>query len=213
MRLHLLFFIAALAWPALVSAQTYSATAQIKIESPGIETLGAGAPPMDAQVQNEVEVLESPDVLSPVITEQKLDAIWAKRFGANSGPLGMEEALNHLHLHLRIVQVEHTSVIAITVTSEIGQEAAEIANGIADRYKKMRDDAEKQLADSGIRVLEDQIAQEKKVIADAGANAAKNPEDASLLQALNQKLDQDKADEKKPHSPVLILTRAVPKPE
>jgi len=223
-EIRILRFAAALAFVFALSsiglqAETYTATTKIEIASRGLISLGAGPDPINDQVENEIEVMGSPDVLSPVITDLRLDAIWAKRLGAPSDHLGMQEALDHLRQVLKFTPVPNTGVVSITVTSENPVEAPEIANAIADRYKAMRDNAEKQMADIGERVLRDQITQQQKIVADTSAAAAKNPQDAeaqnkaagmkSLLDALKAKLKQVLEDEKTPHSPVLILSRSV----
>jgi uncharacterized protein involved in exopolysaccharide biosynthesis len=169
-------------------------------------------------MENEIEVMESPEVLSPIITDLKLDSAWAKQFGTKPGSLNMQDALNHLRQIAKITRTSGTNVINIAVASENPVEDANIANAIADRYKAMRDNADKQVANMGERELRDQITQQQKIAADASAAATKNPQDTeaqakatnmnNLLDALKAKLQQVQDSKKAPHSPVLILSRA-----
>jgi capsular exopolysaccharide synthesis family protein len=155
-----------------VLQKTYSATSEIKIlprEVTPIPTPSSGK--TDAEVgsqefQNEFEVITSPDVLSPIITDLQLDKVWAKRFKSPYEALPMQDALGYMNGILHLDYKRGTSIITITVSSEVPKECSDIANAVANRYKTMRDVAEEQLSNSGINVLKDQISQQEKIVED-----------------------------------------------
>ena len=201
---------------------SYSATATIEIKGSYQPYENGIHPTPGHEMQDEFEVIESPDVLSPNITDLQLDRIWAKRL--NKGNiLPMQDALAYLVSHLKLANRPDTSIIDITVFSDVPQEAANTANAMADRYKAMRDNAETQLSLSGISVLKDQITQQQQAITDAEGKTKQYPQDAKLqkqveidrstLQALKIKLEEYEIDAKQHNSPVTILSRADPPPE
>jgi succinoglycan biosynthesis transport protein ExoP len=155
-----------------VLQKTYSATSEIKI-LPRLETPipTPTSAKNDGEVgtqefQNEFEVITSPDVLSPIVTDLQLDKVWAKRFKLPLETMPMQDALNYLTGILHLDYKRGTSIITITVSGEVPKECSDIANAVANRYKTMRDVAEETLSNSGIGVLKDQIAQQEKTVDD-----------------------------------------------
>jgi capsular exopolysaccharide synthesis family protein len=154
-----------------VLQKQYSATSEIQIRAremtpvPGLLNTSTDKELSAQQFQNEFEIMSSPDVLSPIITDLQLDKTWAKRlYKMGLEALPMQDALAHMNGILHLDYKRGTSIVTITVTSEVPKECADIANAVADRYKTMRDMAEEQLAQEGVGVLEDQIAQQEKVV-------------------------------------------------
>jgi capsular polysaccharide biosynthesis protein len=99
--------------------------------------------------------MQSPDVLLPIITDLDLDKAWAKKINAaDSDELPDVDALTHMSKILKLKVVPGTNIIKITVSSDVPQEAADIANAIADRYKTMRDsEADHPLQESPVLIL------------------------------------------------------------
>jgi uncharacterized protein involved in exopolysaccharide biosynthesis len=164
--------------------------------------------------------MQSDDMLTPIIQNLKLDQIWAKRFRSDHDTLSPQEALDHLHKVLKIEEVSGTNILKVTAYSEEPQEAADIANAVADHYLAIRDQEEAVRKKRGEDALRDQIAQQQKVVEDAKAALATSPNDMNsgrefeqqqaLLNALNLRLNQVIADEKIMESPVRIISRAIP---
>jgi capsular exopolysaccharide synthesis family protein len=153
--------------------KVYQATSEIQIrarEMSAVQGILGGQTDKEislTQFQNEFEIMSSPDVLSPIITDLQLDKVWAKRITHSSiDALPMQDALNYMNGILHLDYKRGTSIITITVYSQVPKECAEIANAVADRYKTMRDVQEDELASQGINVLKDQIAQQEKVVED-----------------------------------------------
>ncbi len=166
-----------------VLQKVYTATSEIKIlpremtpiATPSNQKTVAEIGPQE--FQNEFEVITSPDVLSPIITDLQLDKVWAKRFKSAYDALPMQDALGYMNAILHLDYKRGTSIITITVQGELPEECSKIANAVANRYKTMRDVAEDQLANSGITVLKDQIAQQEKLVDDQTAKVEKMRQD------------------------------------
>jgi succinoglycan biosynthesis transport protein ExoP len=166
-----------------VLQKTYSATSEIKIlprELTPIATPSSVHTQGDIglqEFQNEFEVITSPDVLSPIITDLQLDKVWAKRFKLPLETMPMQDALGFLNGILHLDYKRGTSIITISVSGEVPKECSDIANAVANRYKTMRDVAEETLSNSGIGVLRDQIAQQEKTVEDQNATVEKMRQD------------------------------------
>jgi len=162
-----------------VLPKVYSANAEIQVmpRHPANPN-GIDSSPDSNPLQSEIEIMQSPDFLAPIITDLNLNKIWAKRvYHSGLDTLPDQDAISYLQSILKIDVVRGTNIVRITAFSEVPQEAADIANAVADRYitvrtKEMHDavkDAEKRLTD--------QIAQQQKTVDDATANVAKIRQD------------------------------------
>ena len=81
----------------------------------------------------ELETIESEVVLSSVIEDLDLNTRWGKRF-LGGEPLRTSESLQVLKAQLELSPIENTRVIEIRAFSEDPEEAAKLANGIAEKY-------------------------------------------------------------------------------
>jgi capsular exopolysaccharide synthesis family protein len=154
-----------------VLPKVYTATSEIQIRAREVNLVSSIVSSKTEgelstqQFQNEFEIMSSPDVLSPIITDLQLDKVWAKRvYKSGLDTLPMQDALGYMSRILHLDYKRGTSIITITVSSEVPKECADIANAVADRYKTMRDVEEDQRASQGNSVLKDEIAQQEKVV-------------------------------------------------
>src|SRR5579863_3946459 len=154
-----------------VLQQSYTAVAQIQIHSAGeltVRGIGEGLTEKGfdpTNFQAEFEIMQSPDVLLPIVNDLQLDRIWAKRvFKSTQEKVSAQEALGYLKGILKLDYKRGTNIIEITAQSEVPKEAADIANALADRYKTMRDVEEDQRNSRGGESLRDQIEQQRKVV-------------------------------------------------
>jgi serine/threonine protein kinase/capsular polysaccharide biosynthesis protein len=85
-------------------------------------------------IQTECEVMQSEEILGSVITALDLDQEWGRRFGGGA-PLKTPETMALLKSRLVLRPVRNTSLIAISVSGDRPEEAAQIANEIAQDYK------------------------------------------------------------------------------
>jgi len=168
-----------------VLPKVYTATSQIQIRPPRVTDIsplgnnGSTDRTFDpTEFQAEFQIMQSADVLTPVITDLGLDKIWAKReYKSSLDALPPQDALAFLTGHLKLDFSRGTNIINITFSSEVPQECADVANAIADRYKTKRDVEEDQRLNRGTDALRDQIAQQEKVVADQKAIVEKMRQD------------------------------------
>ena len=102
-------------------------------------------------------------VLGKVIEALNLNVEWGKKyFGGET--LKTPETMEFLKRRMSLIPVRNTKLIEITVYSEDKNDAARIANAIADAYRTYRLKQRKQLTLNGIKVLEDQFKAEEEQI-------------------------------------------------
>lgn len=145
-----------------VIVPTYTAVAQIEVSHP-----------LDPQspdpIRGELEIISSPDVMSPIVTDLELDKIWAKRFRLPMDAMPMQDALRYLQSLISLRPVPGTHIIDIGVTSIIPKEAADLANAVANRYLTMREVDAEVLFNQREHVIEGEIAQQTKIVAQKSA--------------------------------------------
>ena len=152
----------------LVSPTIYQSTARIRINHDQLDTSGWGdprtAPGYDPWfIQTEFEVIQSEAVLGKVIQDLDLNQEWGKKY-AGGDRLETWETLALLRSKLEFRPVRNTSLVEIRVASDKPEEAANIANAIAEAYKDLRHQQLTQLRQQGIKALRDRFQeQEEKV--------------------------------------------------
>jgi polysaccharide biosynthesis transport protein len=148
--------------------ESYSSTTRIKIERDQSDVTGFMERGMPLGydpyfIQTEFELIQSELILGKVIEDLDLNREWGKKY-ASGERLKTPETIALLKTRLDLRPVRNTSLIEIRVFSEKPEEAAKIANSIAELYKKHRQDQRKELSQGGIRALEERFqAQEEKV--------------------------------------------------
>jgi capsular polysaccharide biosynthesis protein len=78
--------------------------------------------------------MQSEEILSSVITALDLNQEWARRYGGGA-PFKTPETMALLKSRLVLRPVRNTSLIAISVSGDRPEEAAQIANEIAQTYQ------------------------------------------------------------------------------
>jgi beta-lactamase regulating signal transducer with metallopeptidase domain len=152
----------------LVSPAIYQATARIRINHDQMDTSSWGDPRMAPGydpwfIQTEFEVIQSEVVLGKVIQDLALDKEWGKKY-ASGDRLETWEAIALLKSKLEFRPVRNTSLVEIRVSSDKPEEAARIANAIAETYKALRHQQFTQSCREGLKALEDRFQeQEEKV--------------------------------------------------
>src|SRR5260370_38600507 len=84
--------------------------------------------------QTQVEIIARKGVLYPVIQRLDLEKRWARR----GQPLSLEAAYSKLHSMLQPTEIRNTNLIQISVYSTDPQEAALLANSVAQAYIEQR---------------------------------------------------------------------------
>ncbi|MBI5800326.1 MAG: polysaccharide biosynthesis tyrosine autokinase [Verrucomicrobia bacterium] len=118
-------------------------------------------------VMTQFEILQSKEVLYKVIDDLKLVQRWDQKYRLG---LSKPKAYQVLTKLIDPRQVRNTSIIEINVYSKDKEEAAEIANKIADIYKSSRDDQRKRLGQQGLKVLRERAAEQASLVGSAETN-------------------------------------------
>jgi polysaccharide biosynthesis transport protein len=114
-------------------------------------------------IQTEFEIIQDRVVLGKVIDALNLNVEWGKKyFGGET--LKTPETMEFLKRRMSLMPVRNTKLIGITVYSEDKNDAARLANAIAEAYRSYRLNQRKELTLNGIKVLEDQFQSEAEQI-------------------------------------------------
>lgn len=137
---------------------SFASTARIKIENDSTDIPGIGGGPSfsgyDAYyIQTEFEIMQSEQVLGRLITKLNLNEVWGKKYNGNT-PLKMDETMQLLKQNMSLSPERNTKLIDITVYSGDRDEAAQLANGIAEAYREYRISLNTEHTTNGISVLE-----------------------------------------------------------
>jgi uncharacterized protein involved in exopolysaccharide biosynthesis len=154
----LLVFLASVA-VTFILPESYASTARIRVEKdvpdiPGMTGTPNGSSFDPYFIQTTFEIVQSELVLSNVIAALDLNKTWGQKY-ANGQTLKSTETMAILKQRLLLAPVKNTELIAITVYSEDKQEAAAIANAVADSYRNYRQAARAELAAESLQPLQD----------------------------------------------------------
>lgn len=119
-------------------------------------------PVRDPNLQStQFQVLQSKEILYPVIDNLKLVDSWSAQEGT---PLPKEEVYFLLVKRMELNPVRNTDLIEIGVYSTDRTEAANIANMIAVVYQKVRRDDQMQIRDAGLSQLREEVLNQRKSV-------------------------------------------------
>jgi polysaccharide biosynthesis transport protein len=143
--------------------ESYASTARIKVENDVTDIPGMGGAPTPAYsgydpyfIQTTFEIMGSELVLSNVIGALNLNVEWGKKY-FNDQTLKTTETMEILKQRMQLAPVKNTKLIAITVYSDDKDEAAKLANAIAEAYREYRIESRRALTTNGVAVLEEQF--------------------------------------------------------
>jgi capsular exopolysaccharide synthesis family protein len=148
--------------------ESYSSTARIKVESDGTDISGFTGMPQNTGydpyfIQTTFEIMQSQIVLSNVIAGMKLNEEWGKKY-FNGETLKTSETMEILKQRMQLAPVKNTKLIAITVYSDDKNEAAQLANAIAEAYRAYRIQSRRELTEGGLKKLEEQFQEQEQGI-------------------------------------------------
>lgn len=118
-------------------------------------------------LRTEFEIIQSKPVLYKVIDDLDLLATWGKKNNEDGSPLSRSEGHLELKGRLGVEQYRDTSLIAIRVRSEEPNEAAVIANTVANVYRDWRLSDKKDEMQRAIRVLQNEMKKQEEKLNDA----------------------------------------------
>ena len=114
-------------------------------------------------IQISFEIIRSPAVLSNVVEGLNLNDRWGKKYSW-SGKLETKQTFKLLRKRMNVQAVSNTEYLKISVTSEDADEAAQLANAIAQSYQNYHLNVRKQLTAKGIEVLQEQYQMDEEKI-------------------------------------------------
>lgn len=151
-------------WPKL-----YASTVRMRVEKEapdvalmGDRQLGGGYDPY--WMQTEFETIQSKSILYQVITNLDLNKKWADKLGAET-ELSTDITYQVLKGSVDVQQHRNTSLIEISAYSEDPQEAAVVANEIAEVYKESRINSRLQASARGIETLDKEWREQDELVA------------------------------------------------
>ena len=152
-----------------IMPEAYASTARIKVtqDTAATPTVTAGYDPYF--LQTTFEIIQSPVVLDPVIDRLKLNEKWGKQYN-NGVALKTTDTLQILQQRLALQPVRNTYLINVTAYSEDRNEAAQIANAVAESYKDYRMERRSTLITQDMGKLQTQYKQEDEQITAAQAS-------------------------------------------
>ncbi len=139
----MIVFILVVGWGVIswvLSSEWYASTARLRLRmaTPGGETPGtasAGSPIYDPQlVTAECDVILAESNLQGVVKELNLTNEWGNRYNGG-GPLQTSWALGALKRRTAVHRIPGTALIEISTQSEKAEEAARLAELLAERYR------------------------------------------------------------------------------
>lgn len=141
----------------LMKSKTYASFVRVEVkkEASNISGIFDGGTSQYMQhdiyfMQTQFEKIQSKEILYKVIEDLNLNAEWAKRYG-NPVAFDSLETFEILEKKMRVEQIRNTDIIKITALSEDPEEAAVIANKIAEVYREYRIKDRKDDLETGLK--------------------------------------------------------------
>jgi capsular exopolysaccharide synthesis family protein len=148
----------------LILPESYSSKARIRVQRDttdipsGMSAQAYTAGMYDPYfIQTEFEVIQSEQILDPVVELAQLNTRWAKKYHME-GKLKTTESRQMLKGRIELRPERNTALIDISVYSDDKDEAAELANDIAQVYKDYRKKQRVDLTSMGIKAFEDELS-------------------------------------------------------
>jgi len=166
----------------------YLSTARIKVDRGGADIQEFGNNRIQGQydpyfIQTEFETIKSEAVLSNVISRLNLNEVWGRRYN-NGERLKSSRTLELLQARLALNPVRNTMFISIGVYSgESPEEAAELANSVAEAYRSYRLNEILNASEGGIQALKAQFDEQQDKIDKVNEELAKLRKDLNITDA------------------------------
>ena len=141
--------------------ESYASTCKLKVENDQPTTNNYSYDPYF--IQTTFEIINSSLVLSNVVAKQNLTEIWNRKYFKGM-PIKATEAVEILRGRIALSPVKNTQLIAITAYSDDKNEAARIANAVAEAYKEYRVNLRTGFAAKGLEILEQAYSTESDQI-------------------------------------------------
>lgn len=122
-------------------------------------------------IQTEFEAIKSEAILTNVIARFDLNNKWGRKYN-NGKPLKQTDTLMILRKNMNLSPVRNTMFIDIGVYSDNAQEAADLANAIAEAYRDYRLLQIRNASEGGIKALEARFQEQQDKITKASQELA-----------------------------------------
>src|SRR6185503_12845969 len=153
----------------LMYPESFAATAKIEVEQNrpdlgGIGTEGTLSANYDPYfLLTEFETIQSQEVLSRVSDAMHLKEEWGKKYN-NGQPMNESDVEQMIKGRLDLRNIRNTKFIEIKAFSDSAEEAARLANTVAESYRQFRSDEYDKLKNGGINSLQSQLQEEDQHI-------------------------------------------------
>jgi succinoglycan biosynthesis transport protein ExoP len=146
---------------------TFASSARISVQKDATDIAGLNSGPSYSQfdpywVQTEFEKIQSKLILYQVITNLDLNRKWGEKY--KEPELRTDITYKILKSEIAINQSRNTSLIEIKAFSDDAEEAAVIANKIAEVYRESRLSKWKDMSSRGLEALEEEMAKHTSAI-------------------------------------------------
>jgi succinoglycan biosynthesis transport protein ExoP len=118
-------------------------------------------------LKTQYEIIQSRPILYRVLDNLNLQQIWSEKEGEEGARLRREDAFLMLARSIRVNQYRDTSLIDIQVLREDREEAAGIANEIAQVYRDQRLNVKKAELKRALDALENELLKQQEIVAKA----------------------------------------------
>jgi len=140
---------------------SYSSMVKISIEQdlPDVDSRDRGvyrSTPDPFFIQTEFQRIQSKPVLYKVIEDLKLQEEWGRKYKQPTA-ISRDRAYQILKGSINVEQSHNTTLVEIHAYSDDKDDAAKIANKVADVYKEVRGAARAELVENGINVLNNEL--------------------------------------------------------
>lgn len=115
-------------------------------------------------IQTQFELVQSVVVLDQVARDLQLDRRWSDRVGRGDAPFSWGETVKELRRRLEVRQIRNTSLIEIRVAGDEAQEAAEIANAIAEVHQRQSLDLSQGPARKALSQFQEKYHEQERVV-------------------------------------------------
>ncbi len=124
-------------------------------------------------IPTQFQIIRQKETLYPVIETLKLEQRWGLR--------SKDMAYQKLQYMIILDELRNTELVRIGIRSTDKNEAMEIANAIAEEYRRKRIDDQSQWANNSLAQLEDEVEKQRKKVDDLQAEMAKIGREANVV--------------------------------
>ena len=154
----------------------YKSSITMELRMPGddarvFKDTSSGIPGNDPRfAPTQFEIIQSTEVLNPVIENLDLQKQWA---GDNGQPVPREYAYGKLRGMLSLRQIRGTELLDLDVTSTDPKEAAKLVNAVAESYQDVRKQRSQDMSTASVSRLDDDLQVQRQKVNELEAKLQK----------------------------------------